>query len=135
MDIYYKLPTDIQSKICFYFRHPNAQMIQDNKWHVKAIINHYPQIPTIENRLRYAFCIYARQRYCGGRSRKPCGCIWWEQHEVYCNDIEPEDLEFWDPAIKSTPLIQAIEKSNVCYELKQKINPYYCEVKAMIQEN
>ena len=124
MDIYYRLPENIQHKIFMHFRHPIAQQLHDNPWIIPKIINKWPAPPTTEYRLALAKMV--NNPY----PRKRCGCIYYEQHQVCCNDIPEEELDTWDPVVRATPIQQAIWKNNVCSELKEKVCPYYCEYMA-----
>jgi len=137
MDIYNRLPEDIQKKMFIYFRHPVAQQLHDNWWVIPQIINNWPPPPTTEYRLALARMV---DNPTTGRHR--CGCIYYEQHQVCCNDIPEEELDSWDPVIHTTPILQAIQKSNMCVQIKNQIRlksvvrrPYGYEVKAMLQEN
>ena len=118
MDIYYKLPHDIQSKICFYFRHPIAEALHKYPWIIPEIKYNWSPPPTTKKRLAYAYCLYRRRGYGGGGGRKRCGCIWYEQHQLCCNDVPEEELEFWDPVIRTTPLQQALLKMRLMTNLK-----------------
>jgi len=136
MDIYNKLPEDIQRKMFIYFRHPIAQQLHDYPWVIPQIINKWPPPPTMKYRIALARMIANPTM-----GRKRCGCIFYEQHQVCCNDIPEEELDSWDPVVHTTPILQAIQKSNMCFQLKRYIRPYgacryyECEVKAMLQEN
>ena len=130
MDIYNRLPEDIQQKMFIYFRHPIAQQLHDYPWVIPQIINNWPPPPTTKYRIALAKMVAAPIK-----SRKRCGCIYYEQHQVCCNYLPEEKLDSWDPVVHTTPIQQAIQKSNMCFELKNSIHPYGCEVKAKQQDN
>ena len=116
MEIYDQLPYDIKREIIQYFRHPTAQALHDDPWIIREIVWGWPRCPTTKYRIRLA------QMICNSRCRKRCGCCYYEQHQVCCDGLEFEDLDTWDPAVRSTPIMQAIQKSNLCHELIKKVN-------------
>ena len=131
MDIYNRLPEDIQHKMFIYFRHPIAQQLHNYPWVIPQVIKQWPSVPTTKYRISLAKMV-ANPII----SRKRCGCIYYEQHQVCCNDLPEEELDSWDPVVRATPIQQAILKSNVCSELRKKFtHQYQCEVTAMRQEN
>ena len=116
MDIYGQLPYDIKREIIKYFRHPTAQALHDDPWIIREIVWGWPRCPTTKHRIRFAQMIY------NSKCRQRCGCRYYEQHQVCCDGLEFEELDSWDPAVRSTPIMQAIQKSNICYELLKKVN-------------
>ena len=54
MDIYNRLPEDIQRKMFIYFRHPVAQQLHDYPWIIPQIINNWPPPLTTEYRIALA---------------------------------------------------------------------------------
>ena len=131
MDIYNRLPQDIQHKMFIYFRHPVAQQLHDYPWIIPQIIDKWPRPPTTRRRIDLARMVANSSAF----GRKRCGCIYYEQHQVCCEDIPEEELDDWDPVVHATPIQQAIWKNNVCNELKNKINPYHYEVETMLDED
>ena len=132
MEIYNKLPEDIQHKMFIYFRHPIAQQLHKYPWVIPQVINQWPSPPTT----RYRIVLAKMVTNSSGVRQKRCGCIYYEQHQVCCDNIPEEELDSWDPVVRATPIQQAILKSNVCSELKKKLtHKYQCEVTAMRQEN
>ena len=113
MDIYYKLPHDIQSKICFYFRHPIAEALHKYPWIIPEVKYNWPRPPTTKVRLAYAMMLYR-----GSTSRHRCGCRFYEQHQECCNYVPEEELEFWDPVVRTTPLQQALQKMRLMTNIK-----------------
>ena len=128
MEIYERLPFDIQRKMFQYFRHPIAQQLHNYPWVIPQIIYQWPPPPTTKYRIALAKML-ANPTH----RRHRCGCIYYEQHQVCCEDIPEEELDSWDPVVRATPIQQAIRKSNVCYQIKKK-KMYEEEVRAMIEE-
>ena len=54
MEIYHRLPPDIQQKMFQYFRHPIAQQLHNYPWIIPQIINQWPPAPTAKHRLALA---------------------------------------------------------------------------------
>ena len=137
MDIYERLPLDIQRKMFQYFRHPIAQQLHNYPWVIPQIIYQWTPPPTTRYRIALAKML---ANPTGIRHR--CGCIYYEQHQVCCNDIPEEELDSWDPVVRATPIQQAIWKSNICYQIKKKkrkgrfgcLKMYEEEARAMIEE-
>ena len=116
MDIYERLPYDVKREIIKYFRHPFAQALHDYPWIIREIKNQWPAPPTTTKRIALARMVM------NPGPRKRCGCIYWEQHAVCCKYMDEEDLDTWDPLVRSTPIMQAIHKTKICDELKKKLN-------------
>ena len=112
MDIYQRLPKDIRQKIFRYFRHPFAQELHINPWIISKIINKWAPPQTPRQRIATAKMVMS------AHSSKRCGCIYYEQHQVCCNDIPEEELDTWDPIIKATPIQQAIQKALVLNSIR-----------------
>ena len=117
MDIYKRLPSDIKSKIFIYFEHPIVTLLnQENYIWVMNNLK-YPPILSTKQRFNWAWTLYHPLT----TSRKRCGCYWYEQHLVCCDGLEEEELEGWDPAVKATPLMQALNKNCIMHEIKRKL--------------
>ena len=115
MDIYEKLLPELQALIRVYFQHPIAELVNDNKEYI-ITLTRPPILSLIERyRLGKGIGCFPRQR---------CGCVFWEEHQVVCNDVEPEKLPTWDWCVQSTPIQQALLKLNVLYELLLSTLPY-----------
>lgn len=115
MDIYKKLPLEIQRKIFYHFQHPISKTI---KREVRWFWNKHRNTPPIcfDERLYWA---KLANRTC---YRHACGCTFREEHQVCCDYVKEENLEHWDIAVQSTPLLQALEKAHMHDELMQHQN-------------
>ena len=123
MEIYYRLPSDIQQKMFKYFRHPIAQQLHNYPWVIPQIINSWPPPPTTKYRLALA-----RMVMNPNPSQQRCGCRYYEQHQVCCNDIPEEELEDWDPLVKATPIQQAIQKSKYINSIEAAAKRRWCGI-------
>ena len=119
MEIYDRLPYDVKREIVRYFRHPLAQALHDYPWVIPQIINQWPPPPTTEYRIKIAKMVN------NPKCLRRCGCIYYEQHQVCCEDLPEEQLDSWDPVVRSTPIMQGIEKMRMCDEIL-KLPAYKC---------
>ena len=119
MDIYWKLPYDIRSKIFMHFRHPVACLLNAYPWVFAEIYLQWPAPITTERRIDIAKMINDPR---AAHFRQRCGCTYYEQHQVCCNDIPEEELETWDPVIHQTYIQQAIQKHNMLTQLLKATN-------------
>ena len=117
MEIYERLPYDVKREIIKYFRHPIAQKLHDYPWVIPQVIYQWPPPPTTEYRISLA-----RMVNNPGPGRHRCGCRYYEQHQVCCNDVEEEELDSWDPVVRQTPIQQALQKSNLMWEIKGRFS-------------
>ena len=111
MDIYNRLPEDIQHKMFIYFRHPIAQQLHNYPWVIPQVIKQWPSVPTTKYRISLAKMVANPIM-----SRKRCGCIYYEQHQVCCNDLPEEELK-----IHGTQLYEQHQYN------KQSANPMYVQ--------
>ena len=117
MEIYDRLPSDIQRKMFQYFRHPIAQQLHNYPWVIPQIINQWPPPPTTADRIAMARLVMQ------SHPRQRCGCCrYYEQHQVCCNYLLEEELDTWDPVIKATPIQQAIQKCNLLENIEAAAN-------------
>ena len=117
MDIYKRLPADIKSKIFMYFEHPIVTLLnQENYIWIMNKLKSPPILSTMQ-RFNWAWILYHPLI----RTRKRCGCYWYEQHLICCDGLEFEELEDWDPAVKATPLMQALNKRSIMHEIKRTL--------------
>ena len=117
MDIYKKLPQDIKNKLFMYFEHPIVTLLnKENYFWVKNKLR-CPPILSFKKRFYWAWIVYHPLT----TRRQRCGCYWYEQHQCLCDDMELEELEGWDPAVKATPLMQALDKAAVMKNLRKRV--------------